>query len=471
MSQVITYDIHKLHKGTTTHFLKYFKAAEKDKNAIIFLEGGLELPFYDTDGEYLFRQESNFHYLFGVKEAGFLGLIKMDGTRVLFLPQLPAALQIVLGPNLTPEAVKEMYGVEEVYFDTQVEEVLAKINPSLIYIYADGVNTDSGLKPAPLRTKCVNNYKLETQTLHEALFEARTVKTLEEINLMRTAINGTAEAHRQCMKFCAPGKYEFEMEAQFYKVAYGTFGMRNFGYFPICASGTSAATLHYGHAGHPNRKVMQSGELLMMDVGTECFRYATDLTLTYPVNGKFTEDQKVLYEIVLKCQEECENAIKPGLHWYEIHDLANKVLLSGLKEAGYVTGDVDEMFKNDVHFYFMPHGIGHLIGVDTHDVGGFNKGIERSSNCSLKKCRSNRILEAGNIYTVEPGVYFIPFLLESGLKDEKVKKFLVEEKIRKAWNFGGIRIEDDVLVTENGHETLPKDIPRTVKEIEEFMKH
>nr|BAN38310.1 Xaa-Pro dipeptidase, putative [Entamoeba histolytica] len=471
MSKIIIPDIPKICKSTTSHFLKYFKANQKPQDSIIFLEGGLELPFYDTDGEYLFRQESNFHYLFGVKEAGFYGIVKMDGTRILFLPQLPETLQIFLGPNLHPEDVKRMYGVEEAYYDSQIEEVLSKLNPSMIYLYAKGVNSDSGSQPAPIRTKAVYKYNTNETELHDVLFEARTVKTKEEIDFMRLAINGTAEAHRACMKYCKPGMYEFELEAEFYRVAYGQYGMRNFGYFPICASGNKGATMHYGHAGHPNRKIMEDGEMVLMDVGTECHRYATDLTLTYPINGKFTEQQKTIYNIVLSCNRGCEAAMKPGVKGYNIHELFNKLMLKGLLEAGLIKGDVEEMYKNDVHFFFMPHGIGHLIGIDTHDVGGFNFGIPRSDNCSLKKGRFNRVFEAGNIYPVEPGIYFIPFFLERGFKNEQVKKYLVENEIRKFWNFGGVRIEDDVLVTEEGVEVLDKDIPRTVEEIEAFLKH
>ena len=470
MTDIIIPDIHTLHKSTTKHFISYFNKKERDANSIIFMEGGLEEPFNDTDGEYLFRQESNFHYLFGVKEAGFAGIVKMDGTRILFLPQLPDALQIVLGPNLTPNDVKEMYGVEEVYYDSQIEEVLKKMNPSKIYLLVKGVNSDSGLSPKPLRTKCVYDYPVDESELHDVLYEARTVKTTEEVEFMRVAINGTAEAHRRCMKLCKPGMYEFELEAEFFKVAYGQYGMRNYCYFPICASGINGAILHYGHAGRPNRKMMNEGEMVLMDVGFEAHRYATDLTLTYPVNGKFTEMQKKVYDVVLECQHKCEEAMKPGVRWYEIHNVANKTLLKGLVEIGLLNGDVEEMFAKDVHFHFMPHGIGHLIGIDTHDVGGFNMGIERSTNCSLKKCRSNRVLEKGNIYTVEPGCYFIPFLLESGFKNEEIKKYFNEEEIRKYWNFGGVRIEDDVLVTETGFEVLNRGIPRTTEEIEAFMK-
>ncbi|KAL7712437.1 Xaa-Pro dipeptidase [Entamoeba marina] len=443
MSKLIQFDLKALHKSNTAHFLKYFKPET---------QGGLEIPIYDTDVEYLFQQEGNFHYLFGVKEAGFLGIIHMDGKRVLFFPQLPEALQIVLGKNLTADEVKEMYGVEEVYFDVQIEEYLAKINPTTIYINANGVNTDSGAEPAKIRTEAINKYKINDTELHDILFDARTVKTTEEIDLMRKAVNGTAEAHKCCMK-------NVDQE-----LTYGEYGMRYFAYCPICASGVNSAVLHYGHAGRPNRRLMKDGEMVLMDLGTQCHRYATDLTFTYPINGKFTEQQKQIYSMVLNSKNECEKLLRPGIRYYEVQVLAHKLLLKGLVEIGILKGDVEEMYANEIGYYFMPHGIGHLIGIETHDVGGFVHGIERKTNPSMKSCRSNRILEEGNVYTIEPGCYFIDYILNRGLNDEKTKKYFVEEKLR-------VRIEDNVLVTKDGCEILNKDCPRTVEEVEEFMKH
>ncbi|KAL7712436.1 Xaa-Pro dipeptidase [Entamoeba marina] len=376
----------------------------------------------------------------------------MDGKRVLFFPQLPEALQIVLGKNLTADEVKEMYGVEEVYFDVQIEEYLAKINPTTIYINANGVNTDSGAEPAKIRTEAINKYKINDTELHDILFDARTVKTTEEIDLMRKAVNGTAEAHKCCMK-------NVDQE-----LTYGEYGMRYFAYCPICASGVNSAVLHYGHAGRPNRRLMKDGEMVLMDLGTQCHRYATDLTFTYPINGKFTEQQKQIYSMVLNSKNECEKLLRPGIRYYEVQVLAHKLLLKGLVEIGILKGDVEEMYANEIGYYFMPHGIGHLIGIETHDVGGFVHGIERKTNPSMKSCRSNRILEEGNVYTIEPGCYFIDYILNRGLNDEKTKKYFVEEKLR-------VRIEDNVLVTKDGCEILNKDCPRTVEEVEEFMKH
>ena len=471
MSNPITVDIKALTKGNTEHFMKYFKPETRDAKAIIFLEGGHELPVDDTDGEYLFRQESNFFYLFGVKESNFSAIINMKGERTLVVPEQGETLQIFLGPNLTLQDVKDMYGVENAIFSNELKDYLKKIEPSLIYLYTKGVNSDSGLEPKPLTVKEVYDYKVEETELHDILFNARTVKTPLEHDFMKRSINGTAEAHRQCMKFIRPGMMEGEVEAEFYKVAYGKFGMRSFCYFPICASGKNSSIMHYGHAGRPNDKIINDGEMILMDVGTGNHHYATDLTLTYPANGKFTPEQKEVYDIVLKANRECEAYIKPGLHWYDVHNLANRVILKGLKEAGFINGDLDEMFNNDVHFYFMPHGIGHLIGLDTHDVGGFTGIKDRSTNCSLARCRSNRVLEEGNCYTVEPGIYFIPFLLESAFKNDKIKKYFNEEKIRKFWNFGGVRIEDDVYVTKDGCEVMDEGVPRTTEEIEAFMKH
>ena len=469
MAKYVKPEIIPLHKATTAHFLKTFEAAKRPQSAVVYLEGGLEAPLYDSDSEYYFVQEANFHYLFGVREAGFVGLVHMDGRRVLFAPNLPEAYQIVMGKATPLSEIKAHYGVDEVLDEGELEAYLAKAAPEVIYVYTKGTNSDSGLSPAPLRRRDALKFPLDETTLHDALYEARTVKVPEEVALMRHTINATADAHRRVMEKIRPGMYEFELESIFYSVVLGEYGMRRWAYNPICPGGKNAAVLHWGHAGRPNENPLHDGDLVLMDLGIENHRYASDLTLTYPVNGKFTAKQKAVYDVVLKTQRACEAAMKPGVGWYDIHSLANRVILEGLKEIGLLRGDVDAMFAADVHFFFMPHGIGHLIGVDTHDVGGFTGGIARSTNCSLKKCRSGRVLEAGNIYTVEPGIYFIDFILEKALQDEKVKGFLVEEKLREYFDFGGIRIEDDVLVTETGHEVLDLGIPRTTEEIEAYM--
>ncbi|TGZ54537.1 Xaa-Pro dipeptidase [Temnothorax longispinosus] len=204
--------------------------------------------------------------------------------------------------------------------------------------------------------------------------------------------------------------------------------------------------------------------------------YAADITCSFPANGKFTEDQKLIYNAVLKARDEVIKAAKPGVSWPDMHLLANRVMLTALKEGGLLVGDVEDMIKEGLNEIFQPHGLGHLLGLDVHDVGGYlgypsGRFLtpERPTAPGVRKLRTARKLEAGMILTVEPGCYFIDTLLDQALANPEQSKFLVKDQLQRFRGFGGVRIEDDVLITETGVENLT-DVPRTVEEIESFMQ-
>jgi Xaa-Pro dipeptidase len=261
---------------------------------------------------------------------------------------------------------------------------------------------------------------------------------------------------------------EYEMEALFHFVAYGKGGCRHSSYTCICCSGQNGAVLHYGHAGAPNNKVIKDGDMLLFDMGAEYCCYGADITRSFPVNGKFTQDQKEVYESVLAAQEAVMKAMKPGVAWAKMHRLANRVICEELKKHGFLKGEVDEMMKNYIGALFMPHGLGHFLGIDTHDPAGYPEGTERILEPGFKSLRTVRKLEEGMVITVEPGIYFISAILDPALKDPVKSKFLNAEKLQKFRNFGGVRIEDDVIVTKDGIENMTT-IPRTVAEIEALM--
>ncbi|XP_011687042.1 PREDICTED: xaa-Pro dipeptidase-like [Wasmannia auropunctata] len=209
---------------------------------------------------------------------------------------------------------------------------------------------------------------------------------------------------------------------------------------------------------------------VLFDMGGNYCGYAADITCSFPANGKFTEDQKLIYNAVLKARNEVLAAAKPGVAWTDMHLLANRVMLTALIEGGLLVGDVEEMIKMGLNEVFQPHGLGHLLGLDVHDVGGYLSGHpERPKQVGLRKLRTARVLRAGMVLTVEPGCYFIDFLLNSALANPYQKKFFVPEQLQRFRGFGGVRIEDDVLITETGVENLT-DVPRTVEEIESFMQ-
>lgn len=244
--------------------------------------------------------------------------------------------------------------------------------------------------------------------------------------------------------------------------------MRHVSYTCICASGENGSVLHYGHAGEPNTRQINDGDMCLFDMGGEYYCYVSDITCSFPANGKFTQQQKFIYEAVLASNRAVMNASKPGVSWVDMHRLSERVLLESLKTGGLVVGDDDEMMSAHLGATFMPHGLGHLMGLDVHDVGGYPKGVERINEPGIKCLRTARILEAGMVLTIEPGCYFIDTLLDAAFSDTNLSKFLVKEKIDPFRGFGGVRIEDNVLITETGVELLTC-VPRTVAEIEAYM--
>jgi Xaa-Pro dipeptidase len=223
-------------------------------------------------------------------------------------------------------------------------------------------------------------------------------------------------------------------------------------YIPICASGNRSAILHY----NANSKQIVNGDLVLVDAGAEYFGYASDITRTYPANGKFSPEQKTVYEMVLRTQQTVLNAMRPGVKWSELTLLSRQSICSELLQAGFVTGTVDELISKGVCSLFFPHGLGHHLGLDVHDPGPI----------------SSLVLEANMVLTIEPGIYFNRAFIEKGMNNPVQKQHLVTEKIAQFldMNFGGIRIEDDVIVTDSGVEIISL-VPKTIGDIESTMKH
>jgi len=269
--------------------------------------------------------------------------------------------------------------------------------------------------------------------MHNVLAASRVIKNDEEMEIMRWASKITCEAHCAVMKNCKPGMRESQLCAHF------DFDGRNKyfcgevkPYHSICGCGPTAATLHY----LVNNKWLKDGQMMLTDQGHQVHHYVSDVTISFPVNGKFTQKQKDIYNIVLKANREVFKKLKPGVNWKEMHLLSERITLEGLKELGLLSGDVDEMMESRLGFVFQPHGLGHLIGLDVHDVGGYLEGAtpERDMRPGLKNLRTARNVEEGMCLTIEPGCYFRDFLLEGKVDPAKVKldlKFLNLDKIRE----------------------------------------
>ena len=456
-----------LHKENRERVVKRLKEAGAPENALMVFRGGDSKPIDDSDIEFVFKQESYFQYLFGVKEPDFYATLDMAGRATLFVPRLNEGLQVVLGKIQPPQYYADMYAVDGARFMDELPAFVAAAAPATVYVLA-GVNSDSGLAHAEVQFEGMDKLHVDRETLLPLMAECRVTKSPAELAVMRYVVGVTAEAHKAVMRTVKPGMMEYQLEATFLHHCYFHGGCRNVGYTPICASGPNCATLHYGHAGLPNDRRIEDGDMCLMDCGAEYHCYDGDLTTSFPANGHFTQDQRDVYETVLAMQRGVEAAMKPGVLWPAMHRLAERICLTELVRRGFLRGDVDEMMAHRMGAVFMPHGLGHLIGLDTHDVGGYVGGYKRIQEPGLCKLRTTRPLLAGMVITVEPGVYFNEFTLGPAMANPATAKFFVKEKIDAFKNFGGVRLEDDVLITETGCELLD-DLPRTVEEVEAWM--
>eukprot|EP00096_Caligus_rogercresseyi_P012986 TRINITY_DN565_c0_g1_i1.p1 TRINITY_DN565_c0_g1~~TRINITY_DN565_c0_g1_i1.p1 ORF type:complete len:506 (-),score=114.63 TRINITY_DN565_c0_g1_i1:100-1617(-) len=445
--------------------------------AIVLLEGGKDQGICAGDSSDvgpIFKQEAYFHWAFGVLEPDCYGAIDVDsGKSVLFVPKLPDEYRIWMGPIPSLDEWKKRYLVDDVAYVTEMRDYLWnwKSNGSAVLLLLEGANSDSKKSVIQAAFDGISEFTVNKSVLFNVFAECRVIKSEDELEVLRYATRMSCEAHVAVMKGIAPGMMEYECEAAFMDHIYKKGGMRHVCYNCICGSGSSGAVLHYGHAGAPNDQPIRDGDIVLFDMGGEYYRFCSDVTLSYPANGVFTSKQKLIYNGVLRANRAVLHAMKPGVSYADMHKLANRVILEDLLEGGLLEGSVDEMMKiNLCGRVFQPHGLGHFIGLDVHDVGGYLSGHpERMKGLGLGNLRTARVLKANMCLTIEPGCYFIDYLLDQAFKDSELSKFLVKDKIEEFRGFGGVRIEDDVIVTQTGAELMSV-VPRTVDEIEAVMR-
>ncbi|XP_022119011.2 xaa-Pro dipeptidase [Pieris rapae] len=445
------------------------RLAEKLQDGqIVLLQGGEDISHYDTDIQYVFRQEAYFTWMCGVKEPGcYLALDVKTKKAHLFVPHLPDEYEVWMGKLLTCDQFKKIYAVDEVHYVENIAKVLKSLNPEKL-LTLSGPNTDSGLTAKEAVFEGIDEFTVDNEILFPTIAELRVIKTPEEIEVMRYVCKVSSDAHKQVMLYAKPGLKEYQCESVFLDHCYRIGGCRHVSYTCICGSGQNAATLHYGHAAAPNSKMIEDGDLCLFDMGGNYAGYAADITCTFPANGKFTEDQKLVYEAVLAARDAVIREAKPGVLWTDMHLTANRSMLQHLKDGGLLFGNVEEMIENGVGAILQPHGLGHLIGLDVHDVGGYLPHCPPRPSGPLARLRTARRLQAGMALTIEPGCYFIDKLLDRAQSNPSQARFFNWPRVQSFRGCGGVRIEDDVLITEDGVENLTF-VPRTVSEIEEHM--
>jgi Xaa-Pro dipeptidase len=452
-----------------------------DEMAVVFLKGGEAETRYDSDHEPLFRQESYFLWLTGVQEPDCAVMLSASSGCTLFIPRLPADYATIMGPIKSREEWRALFQVHRVeYMDTVNDVLLDELEngrgdgePKLLLM--EGQNSDSGKTyDAPdFSTDESLHPFVNTTTLFPLLAECRVVKSPAELDLLRHVTEITSFAHVYVMRNLKDGMFEYQCESLFRHYCYYNYACRLVAYTPICGCGPSGAVLHYGHAGEPNTRQIGETDMCLFDMGAEYFGYGSDVTCSFPASGIFTERQKGIWHGVLSAQIAVFTMLKPGVSFVDCHKAAEKAILMQLAEVGIVTpGETsfDELVEQRLGAVFMPHGLGHFIGIDTHDVGGYLPGHpERIQKPGLKSLRTARILAANMVLTVEPGCYFIDHLLDEALAEgSPLAQYLDADVLKGYRGFGGVRLEDVVTVTEDSfiNYTL---CPRTVEEIEHVM--
>ncbi|KAJ8719684.1 hypothetical protein PYW08_011859 [Mythimna loreyi] len=445
------------------------RLADKLKSGqLVVLQGGEDVSHYDTDIEYVFRQATYFTWVCGVREPGcYFALDVSTRKSYLFVRRLPEDYEIWMGKLLSCDDFKNIYAVDEVHYVDELQKVLKSLNPEKL-LTLSGPNTDSGLTAKEAVFEGIDEFKVDNETLFPIIAELRVIKTPEEIEVMRYVCKISSDAHKQVMLYAKPGRKEYQCESVFLDHCYRVGGCRHVSYTCICGSGDTGATLHYGHAAAPNTKIINDGDMCLFDMGGNYAGYAADITCSFPANGKFTEDQKLIYEAVLAGRDAVIREAKPGVLWTDMHLAANRAMLDHLKKGGLLVGNVEDMIANGIHGILQPHGLGHLLGLDVHDVGGYLPHCPPRPSGPLARLRTARPLLANMTLTIEPGCYFIPRLLNNAKNNPDQAKFFNWDKVDKFRGFGGVRIEDDVLITDAGVENFTF-VPRTVAEIEEHM--
>ncbi len=448
------------------------KLKELVKSGVLIFVGNTELPMNYPQNIYHFRQDSSFLYFFGIDEPGLAAVIDIDkGREIIFGNDVDIEDVIWTGPlPLLKDKVKNVGITSSASFsgfDAYVKEA-ARQNRKIHYLPPYNPNTKISLS----RLLGIEIDQLKDHASMElmlAVIGLRSVKSPEEVAEIEKGIETAYEMFSKGMKLVKPGKYEYEVAGAMEGIALAKNGVLS---FPTILS-VRGEILH----GHAHNNLMKDGDMLVIDAGFETpVHYATDHTRTVPVNGKFSQKQKEIYQIVLDSQMAAIDAIKPGVKYQDVHLLSCKVITEGLKKLGLMKGDTDIAAKQGAHALFFPHGLGHMMGMDVHDMEdigqiyvGYDAELRPIDQFGTAYLRLGRRLQPGFVLTVEPGIYFIPELYTLWKSENKFTEFINYDKVAEYLGFGGIRIEDDVLVTETGHRVLGRAIPKTVEEIEALM--
>ncbi|MDP4202388.1 MAG: Xaa-Pro aminopeptidase [Bacteroidota bacterium] len=455
-----------------TYIQRRLTLAKKLGSGIVLLPGNDESPMNYADNGYHFRQDSTFLYFFGVDFPSIVSIIDVDNQRQIIFGDDYTIDDIVwMGPQPTIADRAQEAGITETRPLSKLHDFLAdaqKRGRDIHFLAPYRAETKLklqlwlGLHPDEVATKA-------SLSLTKAVISQREIKTAEEIAEIEKGVNLSVDMHVAAMQMVRPGLTEAQVAARVYEVALAADCELS---FPIIAT-INGQTLH----NHYHGNVLKSGNLFLLDAGGESkMHYAGDLSSTFPVDTTFTPQQKLVYEMSLKAYDAAVAALAPGVPFRDVHFAACRSIVLSMQELGLMKGDVEEALNAGAHALFMPCGTGHMMGLDVHDMENLGEvwvgydGEPKSTQFGLKSLRFAKPLRPGHVFTIEPGIYFIPELMDKWQSEGLFNEFVNWSEVQKFRSFGGIRNEEDYMITENGACRVGKHKPMRVDEVEAIRK-
>jgi len=450
------------------------KLRENVSKGIILLMGNTESPINFADNPFPFRQDSSFLYYFGIQQPKLAAIIDVDQEdTIVYGDELNIDEIVWMGIQETIKAKAEKSGVEKTKSFAQLAEDLKKAKSTGREIHI--------LPPYQAENKITLSKLLQVEIsalkpsveLIKAIVAQREIKEEQEVIQIENTVETSNKMHLLAMQIAKPGMKEYELVSAIKKLAADEES--TLAYPPIIT--VDGQILHNHYYGN----TLKNGDLILNDSGAENpMKYAGDLTRTFPVDKKFTNQQREIYQIVHSAFEQTKNALKPGLAFKEVHKKAALIISEGLINLGLMKGTPEEAVKNNAHTLFFQTGLGHMMGLDVHDmedlgeqyVGYTEEDPKDTKTFGWKSLRLGKTIKDGFVVTIEPGIYFIPQLIDMWKSENRLKDFINYEAVEKYRNFGGIRIEDDLLITAENHRLLGSGLISSVEEIEDFRaKH
>lgn len=438
-------------------------------SGILFFPGNGYSPMNYPSNTYPFRQDSSFLYFFGLDQPDLSAVIDVDNdSEILFGTDFSIDDIIWMGPQPKLAERAAQCGVKKTGTPDELQGMMKKHKTGIHYL--PPYRGETLIQLSELFNTSIGEVKSGfSEKLIKSVVALREIKDEHEIAEIEKAVDTAYEMHTAIMKKIRPGMIERELSGMIEGISLSGGGPVS---FPVILS-KRGETLH----NHFHGNILNEGDLVVTDAGAETtMHYASDITRTVPVSGKFTPKQQEIYSLVVKANVEALKMSRPGIPYLEVHEKATEIIARGLTECGIMKGNPAEAVKQGAHALFMPHGLGHAMGLDVHDMEGFGEDyvgydeeIQRSKLFGTANLRFGKRLKEGMVMTNEPGIYFIPALIDQWRSEKKHAGFINYEKLDDYRTFGGIRIEDDILITKDGCRVLGKPVPKTVIEVEDLM--